>query len=64
MSNYERGLADGRQEGVQAVLKQGERIAALIADRDEWKRQHENLLAVRRQDIAALQAKIDRLESA
>lgn len=29
---------------------------ALFADRDEWQQQHENLLAVRQQDIAALAA--------
>jgi hypothetical protein len=31
----------------------------LAADRDEWKRQHENLVEVRRRDLAALQAKFD-----
>jgi len=31
---------------------------ALRADRDEWKQQHENLLAVRQQDLAAFDAKM------
>lgn len=38
------------------------RIEALEADLVEWKNQHENLLSVRQQDIAAMQAKIDTLE--
>lgn len=38
------------------------RIEALEADLVEWKNQHENLLSVRQQDIAAMQAKIDILE--
>ena len=37
-------------------------VEALEADLVEWKNQHENLLSVRQQDIAAMQAKIDALE--
>ncbi len=41
---------------------QDDRIEALEDDLVEWKNQHENLLSVRQQDIAAMQAKIDTLE--
>lgn len=30
-------------------------VEALRADRDEWRQQHENLLAVRQQDLAVIQ---------
>jgi hypothetical protein len=36
-------------------------IGRLAKDRDEWKRQHENLLAVKAADNAALSATIERL---
>lgn len=61
MTNYEAGRAKGREEGAQAVLAMSKKLADMTADRDEWKRQHENLVEVRRRDIESLKAKIDRL---
>lgn len=40
-----------------AVDRLHARIAELESERDEWKQQHENLLEVRRQDLAALTAR-------
>lgn len=48
MTNYEAGLAAGRAEGAQAVLAMNKRLSDVTADRDEWKQQHENLLAMYR----------------
>jgi len=43
------------RESIKACLAEIERaFDALVADRDEWKQQHENLLAVRQQDITAI----------
>lgn len=39
-------------------------LQAVADDRDEWKRQHENLLDVRRRDLAALQSKLDEAAAA
>lgn len=45
------------------LIKPGKKLSAALADANEWKQQHENLLAVRQQDITALSAKIEQLES-
>ena len=45
------------------LVKPGKKLSAALADADEWKQQHENLLAVRQQDITALNARIEQLES-
>lgn len=36
-------------------------LSAMTRDRDAWKQAHEDLLEVRRQDLAAMQARIDSL---
>lgn len=38
------------------------KVSDLTADRDEWKRQHENLLAIRVQECALLNEKIVEIE--
>lgn len=56
MSIYEDGLAQGRKEGVEAVKAIWERWEDLARDRDEWKTQHENLLAMYQTAIATIHA--------
>lgn len=41
--------------------KRRQELAAIVADRDAWKQAHEDLLEVRRQDLAAMQARIGSL---
>jgi hypothetical protein len=41
----------------QAFIACKKKLDEVTADRDEWKQQHENLLEVRRQDLAALARK-------
>ena len=45
-----------------AVIKLLRDLEAMREDRDAWKQAHEDLLEVRRQDIAALTAKIAALK--
>ena len=45
------------------LIKPGKKLSVALADANEWKQQHENLLAVRQQDLAALNARIEQLES-
>jgi hypothetical protein len=52
MTNYEAGVAQGRAEGADAVRKLAQRLSDVTADRDEWKRQHENLLAMYHAEVA------------
>ena len=47
------GLYDRIEELEAAFRDAVKKLADMTADRDEWKRQHENLLAVRQQDLAA-----------
>ena len=65
MTNYEAGLAAGRADGVEALRKMSQKLAEITADRDEWKQQHENLLAMYQAQTAELAAlKQPRMETA
>lgn len=50
--NAARWAADGKYAAKQ--LEIFETLSAIIADRDEWRTQHENLLSVRQSDLAAI----------
>ena len=53
-------VASEYRESAKRALKV---LGLLSDDRDEWKRQHENLLSVRASDIAVLNEKIESLSS-
>ena len=59
-------LKSSEKEAVETLkslwLRACETILEVERERDEWKQEHENLLEVRRQDLAAMQARIDNLQ--
>ena len=64
MNNYERGLSEGRREGVEAVTRMGYKLTDARKDAAEWKEQHENLLAMYRAELDRRVAAESELEAA
>lgn len=50
-------------EAADALEADAKEIEGLVADRDEWKQQHENLLAVKAEDNRNLSARIKKVEA-
>jgi Lon protease-like protein len=55
------GLYDQLEEAHELIRRLTAKLAEVAADRDEWKQQHENLVEVRRRDLAALAKKLNDL---
>lgn len=52
--DYKEGYSAAAKDAIKRIEAIQRSLDAMTADRDEWKQQHENLLAVRQQDLAAL----------